>query len=42
MSTTLSAPLIFIGVGIGVWLFSFVMEALRPGPRELAEAALGS
>src|SRR4029079_17766946 len=34
MSTALSALLIFIGVGIGVWLFSFVMEALRPVPRE--------
>jgi pimeloyl-ACP methyl ester carboxylesterase len=34
MSTALSALLIFIGVGIGVWLFSFVMEALRPAPRE--------
>jgi pimeloyl-ACP methyl ester carboxylesterase len=33
MSTALSALLIFIGVGIGVWLFSFVMEALRPAPR---------
>ena len=32
MSTALSALLIFIG--IGVWLFSFVMEALRPAPRE--------
>ena len=34
MSTALSALLIFIGVDIGVWLFSFVMEALRPVPRE--------
>jgi pimeloyl-ACP methyl ester carboxylesterase len=34
MSTALSAVLIFVGVGIGVWLFSFVMEALRPVPRE--------
>src|SRR4029079_353905 len=34
MSTALSALLIFIGVGIGVWLFSFVMEALRPVRRE--------
>jgi pimeloyl-ACP methyl ester carboxylesterase len=30
MSTALSALLIFIGVGVGVWLFSFVLEALRP------------
>ena len=42
MSTALSALLIFIGVGIGVWLFSFVMEALRPGAARAAEAALGS
>ena len=34
MSTALSALLIFIGVGIGVWLVSFVVEALRPAPRE--------
>ena len=34
MSTALSALLIFIGVGIGVWLFSVVVEALRPVPRE--------
>ena len=32
MSTALSALLIFIG--IGVCCFSFVMEALRPAPRE--------
>ena len=34
MSTALSALLIFIGVGVGVWLVSFVVEALRPVPRE--------
>ncbi|MGH6824812.1 alpha/beta fold hydrolase [Methyloceanibacter sp.] len=34
MSTALSALLIFIGVGIFVWLLSFVVEALRPVPRE--------
>ena len=34
MSTALSALLIFIGVGIGVWLFSFVAVALRSVPRE--------
>jgi pimeloyl-ACP methyl ester carboxylesterase len=33
MSTALSALLIFIGVGVGGWLFSFVLEALRPVPR---------
>lgn len=33
MSTALSALLIFIGVGIGMWLLSFVVEALRPVPR---------
>jgi hypothetical protein len=38
MSTALSALLIFIGIGIAVWLFSFVVEALRPvsqAPRKL-------
>jgi pimeloyl-ACP methyl ester carboxylesterase len=34
MSTLISALLIFVGVGIGVWLISFVVEALRPVPRE--------
>ena len=34
MSTALSTLLIFIGVGVGMWLFSFVLEALRPVPRE--------
>ena len=33
MSAALSALLIFVGVGIAVWLFSFVLEALRPVPR---------
>jgi pimeloyl-ACP methyl ester carboxylesterase len=33
MSTALSALLIFVGVGIAVWLFSFVLEALRRVPR---------
>jgi pimeloyl-ACP methyl ester carboxylesterase len=33
MSTALSALLIFIGVGIGVWLLSFALEALRPVPK---------
>jgi pimeloyl-ACP methyl ester carboxylesterase len=33
MSTALSALLIFIGVGIGLWLFSFALEALRPVPQ---------
>jgi pimeloyl-ACP methyl ester carboxylesterase len=33
MSTALSALLIFICVGIAVWLFSFVMEGIRPVPR---------
>jgi pimeloyl-ACP methyl ester carboxylesterase len=33
MNTALAALLIFIGVGIGVWLFSFALEALRPVPR---------
>src|SRR5512147_527088 len=34
MSAALSVLLIFIGVGIGVWLISFVVEGLRPVPRE--------
>jgi pimeloyl-ACP methyl ester carboxylesterase len=34
MSAALSAFLIFIGVGIFVWLVSFVVEVLRPVPRE--------
>ena len=33
MNAALSALLIFVGVGIAVWLFSFVLEALRPVPR---------
>jgi pimeloyl-ACP methyl ester carboxylesterase len=33
MSTALSALFIFIGVGVAVWLFSFVLEALRPVPK---------
>ena len=32
MSTALSVLFIFIGVGIGVWLLSFIMEAVRPVP----------
>jgi hypothetical protein len=38
MSTALSAFLIFIGVGIAVWLISFIVESLRPvqqAPRKL-------
>jgi pimeloyl-ACP methyl ester carboxylesterase len=31
----LSGVLIFIGVGITVWLASFIVEALRPTPEEL-------
>ena len=34
MSTALSALLIFIGIGIAVWLISFIVEALRPVPKE--------
>jgi pimeloyl-ACP methyl ester carboxylesterase len=33
MRTALSALLIFICVGIAVWLFSFIMEATRPVPQ---------
>jgi hypothetical protein len=33
MSTALSALLIFICVGLAVWLFSFIMEATRPVPQ---------
>jgi pimeloyl-ACP methyl ester carboxylesterase len=35
MSTALSVLFIFIGVGIAVWLVSFIMEALRPVPQAL-------
>lgn len=34
VTTALSAVLIFIGVGVTVWLVSFVVEALRPVPEE--------
>jgi hypothetical protein len=34
MSTALSAFLIFVGVGIAVWLLSCVVEALRSAPQE--------
>jgi len=34
MSTALSAFLIFVGVGIAVWLLSCVVEALRSVPQE--------
>ena len=34
MSTAISALLIFIGIGIAVWLISFIVEALRPVPKE--------
>jgi pimeloyl-ACP methyl ester carboxylesterase len=34
MNTTLSAVLIFIGIGMSVWLASFIVEALRPAPEE--------
>src|SRR5262245_12923504 len=34
MSTALEALLIFIGVGIAVWLISFVVESLRATPAE--------
>jgi pimeloyl-ACP methyl ester carboxylesterase len=30
---TLEAILIFVGVGVGLWLLSFVVEALRPAPK---------
>ena len=33
MSTALSVLFIFIGVGIAVWLVSFIMEAMRPVPQ---------
>ena len=32
MSAALSATLIFAAVGVGVWLASFLIEALRPAP----------
>ncbi len=34
VNTTLSAVLIFISIGMSVWLASFVVEALRPVPEE--------
>ena len=34
VSTILSGVLVFIGVGITVWLVSFIVEALRPAPEE--------
>lgn len=33
MDTVLWALIIFAGVGLGVWLVSFVVEALRPAPK---------
>ena len=33
MDTVLRALIIFAGVGLGVWLVSFVVEALRPAPK---------
>jgi pimeloyl-ACP methyl ester carboxylesterase len=33
MDTALWALIIFAGVGLGVWLVSFVVEALRPVPK---------
>ncbi len=33
MSTAPSSLLIFVGVGVAVWVLSFVMEALRPVPK---------
>ncbi len=34
VNTALSGVLIFVGVGIIVWLVSFIVEALRPAPEE--------
>ena len=42
MSTAISALLIFIGIGIAVWLISFIVEALRPVPKEPRTLGLGS
>src|SRR5262249_16950494 len=33
MNSWLIALIVFIGVGVGAWLVSFVGEALRPAPR---------
>jgi len=33
MDTVLWALIIFAGVGLGVWLVPFVVEALRPAPK---------
>jgi pimeloyl-ACP methyl ester carboxylesterase len=33
MSTLAWALLVFVGIGIGLWLVSFLLEAVRPAPR---------
>jgi len=38
MNTILLALLIFVAVGVGLWLVSLVMEALRQKPRPPATA----
>lgn len=33
MSTLATALIVFVGIGVGLWLVSFLLEALRPAPR---------
>ena len=33
MSTFVTAVIVFVGIGVGLWLISFLLEALRPAPR---------
>jgi pimeloyl-ACP methyl ester carboxylesterase len=39
MNAIVSFPVIFAAVGLGLWLVSFVVEALRPKPRPPAQLA---
>lgn len=32
MSTLATALIAFVGIGVGLWLVSFLLEALRPAP----------
>ena len=41
MRSLLCALIVFLAVGIGVWLVSFLVEALRPKPKPPAKLSWG-